>query len=509
MSIILAIFYLLYFWLARRRLDWALGLIIFALPFYEIRFSFLGVPWTILSGLIWTAILAWSTNLAERKWAGKISACPLALTWQFWRRIIFGREIILFLGFGATALLAAGIQPAALGAGKAYFLEPLIFFFLLNWSERFSPGASEQNGPGRRIFFWALVFSALAVSGLAVAQKLFNAAWVPEFWPRVTGPYPYPNAIGLYLGPLVLILFGRLPALLPFRTRVATRARNPLDIAGIKGFLADAQNNAKWIIVAITIVLSLMAIFFARSEGAIIGMLAGLLVIGLLTSKKWRWITLAAVALVGFGLLSYGPARNYALEKITLRDLSGEIRKQQWRETWEMLTASPANFALGAGLGGYQSAVAPFHQAGIFFNKDQDPDFRRKIVIFDDRYKAEHWQPVEVYLYPHNIFLNFWTELGLAGLLLFIWIMVKSIKVLIADIRYPMSDKISTFKLQITNLASGQDKYLKLGLLGALVVIIVHGLVDVPYFKNDLSLLFWLIIFLIGSAQARAAGKSK
>jgi len=72
-----------------------------------------------------------------------------------------------------------------------------------------------------------------------------------------------------------------------------------------------------------------------------------------------------------------------------------------------------------------------------------------------------------------------------------------------------MSDKISTFKLQITNLASGQDKYLKLGLLGALVVIIVHGLVDVPYFKNDLSLLFWLIIFLIGSAQARAAGKSK
>jgi len=192
-----------------------------------------------------------------------------------------------------------------------------------------------------------------------------------------------------------------------------------------------------------------------------------------------------------------------------LRDLSGEIRKQQWRETWEMLTASPANFALGAGLGGYQSAVAPFHQAGIFFNKDQDPDFRRKIVIFDDRYKAEHWQPVEVYLYPHNIFLNFWTELGLAGLLLFIWIMVKSIKVLIADIRYPMSDKISTFKLQITNLASGQDKYLKLGLLGALVVIIVHGLVDVPYFKNDLSLLFWLIIFLIGSAQARAAGKSK
>jgi hypothetical protein len=27
--------------------------------------------------------------------------------------------------------------------------------------------------------------------------------------------------------------------------------------------------------------------------------------------------------------------------------------------------------------------------------------------------------------------------------------------------------------------------------------LLIHGLVDVPYFKNDLSLLFWLIVALI------------
>ena len=29
-----------------------------------------------------------------------------------------------------------------------------------------------------------------------------------------------------------------------------------------------------------------------------------------------------------------------------------------------------------------------------------------------------------------------------------------------------------------------------------MVVLLVHGLVDTPYFKNDLSVLFWLIIGL-------------
>ena len=32
--------------------------------------------------------------------------------------------------------------------------------------------------------------------------------------------------------------------------------------------------------------------------------------------------------------------------------------------------------------------------------------------------------------------------------------------------------------------------------LAAWLIIIIHGLVDVPYFKNDLAVLFWLIVSL-------------
>ncbi len=33
--------------------------------------------------------------------------------------------------------------------------------------------------------------------------------------------------------------------------------------------------------------------------------------------------------------------------------------------------------------------------------------------------------------------------------------------------------------------------------MAAMVVIVIHGLVDTPYFKNDLAILFWLIIGLL------------
>ena len=32
-----------------------------------------------------------------------------------------------------------------------------------------------------------------------------------------------------------------------------------------------------------------------------------------------------------------------------------------------------------------------------------------------------------------------------------------------------------------------------------MIVFIVHGLVDVPYFKNDLSAMFFILLALLGS----------
>jgi O-antigen ligase len=175
-----------------------------------------------------------------------------------------------------------------------------------------------------------------------------------------------------------------------------------------------------------------LAIYLAHSEGALIAIMVALLAFGFFASKASRITVLLFILAVSGILVVNTPIREKVFQKATLMDLSGQIRRQQWKETWQMLLAG--HFFSGAGLSNYKQAILPYHQEGIFVN-DGDPDFRRKIVIFDDKYRAEHWQPVEIYLYPHNLALNFWSEIGFFGMLVFFWIFFKAIFISFSDFR--------------------------------------------------------------------------
>jgi len=496
MTIILILFFITYLILSWRRLDWAVMFLLAALPAYLIRFSVFGFPTTLLEAMILVAFAVWVIKTRTCLVCNVINNLKGRRTTE---RYPFDIEIVLLLVIAFVSAGVAGFSNSSLGILKAYFFEPvLVFLLVMNVFKnpqiyKFDTNLqitnnNENSANGIRMpridfgeILWPLTVSALGVALIAFFQKLTGLFAVEAFWPRVTGPFPYPNALGLYLGPLVLIMVGWFIHLLSFRTRAVARVRNPLNVARIKGFLpfgaAQGRNDTKVIIIAVIIILSILAIYFARSEGAAIGIIAALFVFGILAGGKLRWATLGITLIAGIGLVSYAPLRTYAIEKITLRDLSGEIRKQQWRETWAMMTESPERFIFGTGLSGYRAAIKPYHQAGIFFNKDREPweQFHRQ-TVFNEEYRRTHWQPVEIYMYPHNIFLNFWTELGLAGALLFIWIFIKSIKYLVLSIK--------------------QEKYLTIGVLGALVVTVVHGLVDVPYFKNDLAVMFWVLMFV-------------
>jgi O-antigen ligase len=93
-----------------------------------------------------------------------------------------------------------------------------------------------------------------------------------------------------------------------------------------------------------------------------------------------------------------------------------------------------------------------------------------------------HYRPRNLHPepYAHNIFLTTWSELGLIGLAAFaviffglIWRAWRS-------------------------SGSATDLYRPLlwGIFAAWVVFVIHGLVDSPYWKNDLSLEFWILAAL-------------
>lgn len=426
--------------LAFLNLKGSIVLCLIFLPSYLIRFELLGIPITILEMMIVIIFSVWIL----KNWKTAIKP-------KSWQMPEFWKESLLVI-IAASVAVCVNFGSASLGIWKAYFLEPIILFFIVTQIFKGKEGA--------KILIASVGVSALFTALFAIYQKISgnfisNPFWAAEETRRVVSWFTYPNAVGLFLAPITMLSLGRLLSF-PVKTNL--------------------QNSLKKIFFLLTIIFSILAIFFAKSEGALIAVLASSWLFLLISGKKQRYyaIILAIVTLVA--VFSFAPIKNYAIEKATLMDLSGQIRRQQWTETWQML--SNGKLISGTGLSGYQEAVKPYHQDGIFV-KNKDPKWLNK-VLWNKEYRESVWQPVEIYFYPHNIVFNFWGELGLFGLLVFCWLIGKQL--------------FLSFRSAIIN--KERERFMILGVGTAMTAIIVHGLVDVPYFKNDLAVIFWLIIAL-------------
>lgn len=193
------------------------------------------------------------------------------------------------------------------------------------------------------------------------------------------------------------------------------------------------------------IVLALTSIVLAESAGAVAAIGAALFITLVVLRRTRLWAIAAALIFVVALVLS--PYQKQFADQFLLQGYSGNLRTQMWGETLEMLRP---HWFLGAGLAAYQSTVAPFH-------------------VF---------QWAEIYLYPHNIFLTLWSEGGLLGLISFTWLIIL----------------LFFAAKQIYQSRQSENKILALAILSWLIIFLVHGLVDVPYFKNDLAVLFWVVV---------------
>jgi O-antigen ligase len=149
--------------------------------------------------------------------------------------------------------------------------------------------------------------------------------------------------------------------------------------------------------------------------------------------------------------------------------------------------------------------------AGQFNLGDSDTTIRGRLSIFLDTIPMLRDHPIfgnglggYHYLfrgtipeiYPHNMWLTFWVEIGLLGMVAF--------AVIFFGLMYR-----GWLAFSRTN---GFYRALLWGVSGSLVLWGIHGLVDSPYWKNDMSTEFWLLAALelvaIRSIGARSSGAS-
>lgn len=403
---LLAIYTALFVFLAWKNFRLALGLLIVLMPAYLLRFNMGPVPSTMLELNILSLALVWLICFARKDW-------PVLIATIKRYRIFF-----LFVGLFLAAVFIAGlVNPnllKALGLWRAYFLEPIILFCII---------------VARRVDFeflrGSLAFSAVSIALLAIIQKVFGGPFPPALWDdelfgRPTSFFTTPNAIGLFLVPIALLL--------------ADSAYRFAHKNMVKG---DGWRAGVFL-------LSVTAVILSFSQGAWAALIGGLVIFGFFIGK--RRLIASLVVMMIFGAVLLPNIRSAFL----FADQAGQNRLTLWRYSIEYLTKSPSHFVLGSGL-------------RMFFNEVQRP-----------HYNVEE---MERLIYPHNIVLNFWLETGLFGLLTFVGLYICLV--------------YFGFTIFKENILLGS------AVLGALTAYLIHGLVDVPYFKNDLAVLFWLISALI------------
>lgn len=417
--ILLIVYSIFFFWLSWKRTATALVLIVLALPSYLVRFNIFFIPATLLEIMILLLFAAWFLRKIIIHEPKKIYFSE------------FRWPALLFLLSAVAAVFISPDTRAALGIFKAYFLEPLLFFFV------FMNTVYSQKQV--KTFLWALGVSSLFISFIALWQYLdllpSFEPWISETPKRVTSLFDYPNAIGLFLAPIAVLFLGILLLAHPAKDEASKKL----------------ENKTKQFVIGVA-VFSLLGIFFSFSRGAFLGALSGIIFFSFFSRfKKWIWATLILLILIA---LIIPPTRSVVLEIITLKDVSTDVRTVLWQGTWNLLKERSLQ---GAGLAGFP-------------------------IIYDQYRLIKH---TELLLYPHNIFLNFWTELGLGGLLIFLWLII---------LFFQKGFKLRKIDFQLKPLPPFS---LSLVLVGTMISIIVYGLVDVPYFKNDLSVFFWLLIGLL------------
>jgi len=392
------------------------------LPGYLIRFNIFNLPSTLLEGMIYILFIIWLIKIKK-----EYNLIFNPFKWSKTKNKVFNPvpkilklPLTLFLVAATVSIFVSPNLESALGLWKAYFIDALLYFIIFIYTIKSK--VDVQN------IIKSLGLTVIVIGILATYQKLTgnlipNPFWANEATRRITTFFGYPNANALFISPILLLTL--------------------INLFNDRKILYQIFN-------ILVLIFGFLTVLWAESTSALLGLLAGIISIFIFT-KKTRLITLSLITLILFvSFLTPTITQNLenALisienERLPLIPTDLQIRVSQWREASKLLIEKPI---LGSGLAGFQTLVEPYHV-------------------------NEH---IEIYLYPHNFFLNFYVELGLLGLISIIWLFI---------IYYILSYK-SEYSIYTLILSS------------VMITILVHGLVDVPYFKNDLAILFWIIFGL-------------
>lgn len=329
--------------------------------------------------------------------------------------------VIFFVLAGFLSVKVAANFGVANREFRVIVLEPALLYMLVR--------TSHFEAERLKRLIDTLILSALAVSFIGLYQFFFtNWVIIGEGVRRVLAVYGSPNNLALYLDRVL-----------------------PIVIA-----LAIFDNNQRRRIAYATVAIPIaLCLYLTYSRAALLfGLPAGLVFIALVSGRRAR-IGLGALLIVGI----------VALIPFTQT------------ERWQSL------FQTGTGTGFFRVSV---WQSAIDMIRDH-PIFGVGLDNFLYEYpkyiRPEAWREPSL-SHPHNIILDFWSRMGIPGVIALAWMVVAFYR---------------------DGLWAGHrpapTRMLAIALMAGMTAAIVHGMIDAAYFFVDLAFVWMLMLGVIGGIK--------
>jgi O-antigen ligase len=214
------------------------------------------------------------------------------------------------------------------------------------------------------------------------------------------------------------------------------------------GFVLFATSRNSRLVGVIVLAFVLPALVCTLSRGTLLaGAVLALVAVFSVRDLRVRLALLGSAVIGGLALSQIPFVAARLAHQFDPHQATFALRVAIWSVTFRMLGDHPI---FGAGISGYQTVMAHYRTRNL------------------------HPEP-----YAHNIFLTTWSEVGLIGMIAFALIL------------------FGLMWRAWRSIDSARDtRPLLWGLFAAWLVFVVHGLVDSPYWKNDLSLEFWILASL-------------
>lgn len=353
--------------------------------------------------------------------------------------------ILLFALASVISLVTFGVNGEKLAQWMVLYAQPLTLFFLVRY---FIP--TDEAGRERWLeTFRTAAYVVVGAAGLLALVQYFSLQTLPPAWwgnanepKRAIAFFAHANAFGLFVTPLLAWLIP--DVWIHFRNAWQAFWAAPKQgeswLKRYKYITHEKLFTSMWI-------LGVAGMFLSLSRGAWLGFAVAVGVYALMAANKKMILGLVAVGILTAGIVAAVPNLRYRVLLPFYGEKSSVARISLWNTAVKEIKDNPI---LGKGVNGFSDNW--------------------------DKYNTD--AGLEHYNFPHNIFLNFWVDLGLLGLVSFVLILGLSAARAVKQWR------------------AGRTNFAALGILLFIVAMVAHGLIDIPYLKNDLALIFWIVLAL-------------